>query len=55
VGSATTITQDVFKARRDYGPALCELWREMVNQPQAQATLSSAWGLLQKDLSCQPE
>jgi hypothetical protein len=55
VEPATAITQDVFNARSDYGPALCELWQEMANQPPAQATLSSAWELLQKDLSCQSE
>lgn len=55
VEQAATLTKDVFATRNDYGPALCELWQEMANQPQAQARLSSTWELLQRDLSCQSE
>lgn len=52
---ASILTQEVFSAREDYAPALCELWKDMAAQNNVNAQVLSEWKLLQMDLPCQSE
>jgi len=50
---AATLTQDVFNARKDYGPALCELWKDMAAQQNANAKMLNEWEALKSSPLCQ--
>jgi hypothetical protein len=52
---ATSISQDVYDIRNEYGPPLCELWKGMADQSPVDVALLNEWELLQRSLPCQPE
>ena len=55
IEQAGSLTQDLFKARNDFGPLLCELWDSMVYRQQAEISLAHEWELLQEKLTCPAE
>jgi hypothetical protein len=55
VEKAASITQEVFNARDDYAPALCELWKDLAAERQSDAKVLSEWESLQASPVCQIE
>jgi hypothetical protein len=55
VEQAVSITQEVYNARDDYAPALCELWKDIITSQETDKMLLDQWSSLQAQLSCRSE